>query len=212
MQLLSMPKSPRTLHRLIVVRALVSSVMLGGCVEATAYEQAASAAEVQGEGRRRASAELERKSAELLTLQQEYEQLRLENARLQSELSERQGAVDQAELDLVLAKQERNEEASLVQQLRGDLARVGTHLDVFADEKAELGADLAAARAENERLSAKLLEATTPSPAEPASPAAEPSAAAAEEAAPDTEVPAGDPPSDDGSAAELPEAEPGDAE
>jgi hypothetical protein len=178
---LSMPKSPRTLHRLIVVRALVSSVMLGGCVEATAYEQAASAAEVQAEGRRRAGEDLQRKSAELRELRREYERLKAENVRLQDELSDRQGAVAQAELDLMLAKQERSDEASLVQQLRGDLARVGTHLDVFADEKAGLGAELAAARAENDRLSSQLAEAKAgPAPSQPAD------EAAAVEAAPAT--------------------------
>ncbi len=159
MRLPQMPKSPRILHRMIIVRVLASSVMLGGCVEATAYEQATSAAEVQAEGRRRVGDDLERKSAELLALSQETERLRAENARLQAELAERQGAVDQAALDLVLAKQERSEEASLVQQLRGDLARVGSDLDVFADEKADLAAELAAVRSENERLTARMATA-----------------------------------------------------
>jgi len=158
MQLAPLPQSPRTLHRLIVVRAIVSSLMLGGCVEATAYEQATSAAEVQAEGRRRASEDLDRTAADLRALRKENERLKAENVRLESELAERQGTVDQVELDLVLAKQEHRESASLVQQLRGDLARVGTHLEAFSDEKAGLGSELAAARAENERLSKELAE------------------------------------------------------
>jgi chromosome segregation ATPase len=156
MQLPKVPQTPRTLHRWIVVRVLASSVMLGGCVQATAYEQATSAAAVHAEGRRRLGDELEQNSAKLATLQRQYAELKAENSRLQQELLEQKGAFDQAELDLVLAKQEKNEEASLVQQLRGDLARVGSHLDVYADEKADLDAALKAARAENEKLTAQL--------------------------------------------------------
>lgn len=159
MQLLTVPQSPRTLHRWIVVRVLASSVMLGGCVQATAYEQATSAAAVHAEGRRRLGDDLEQKNAQLAALRQKYEQLKAENARLEQELLDQKGAFDQAELDLVLAKQEKNEEASLVQQLRGDLARVGSHLDVYADEKADLDAALKAARAENEKLTAQLATA-----------------------------------------------------
>ena len=150
------------------MRVLASSVMLGGCVQATAYEQATSAAAVQAEGRRRLGEELAQKSAELLALRQERERLQAENARLSGELRRREGAMDQAELELVLAKQERTEEASLVQQLRGDLARVGSHLDVFADEKADLDAALQAARAENERLTTRLATAVSePGPEQP---------------------------------------------
>lgn len=153
-----LPESPRAWHRLIVVRALVSSLMLSGCVEATAYEQATSAAAVQGEARRRLAHDVRQKSAELAALRLERDRLRAANQRLEAELGRSEGAVDQAELELVLAKQEQNEGASLVQQLRGDLARVGSHMDTFAEEKAGLGSELEAARAENERLAARVSE------------------------------------------------------
>lgn len=155
---LRMPSSPRALHRLIVVRSIVASSMLMGCVEATAYEQATSAAEVQAEARRRLTAEYAQQTAELEKLRSERDQLRADNTRLQAALSERDGAVDQAQLELVVAKQEHSQETSLVQQLRGDLARVGTSLDVFADQKADLTSELGAARAENARLTARVAE------------------------------------------------------
>lgn len=176
----TMPNSPRTLHRLIVVRAIVASAMLGGCVEATAYEQATSAAEVQAEARRRLSAEYAGQKAELTRLRAEQQRLQAENQRLTTLLAEREGTIDQAQLDLVLATQEKHQEATLVQQLRGDLARVGSDLDVFADEKAGLGAELTAVRAENARLAARLAEAEAASKAS----AAEPNEDAGAEAVP----------------------------
>lgn len=156
--MLPLPISPRAMHRLIVVRALVSSVMLGGCVEATAYEQATSAAEVQGEGRRRLAQDVRQKDAELGAMRKERAQLKAENARLRAELAERQGAVDEAELELVLAEQEKSAETQLVQQLRGDLARVGSHLDAIVDEKEGHDAELETLRADNARLTDRLLD------------------------------------------------------
>lgn len=192
----TMPNSPRTLHRLIVVRAIVASAMLGGCVEATAYEQATSAAEVQAEARRRLSAEYAGQKAELTRLRAEQQRLQAENQRLAALLAEREGTIDQAQLDLVLATQEKHQEATLVQQLRGDLARVGSDLDVFADEKAGLGAELTAARAENAKLAARLAEAEAASQAE--------TAAAPNEVAGEQPVPRGGATSDETEAAAEP--------
>jgi len=212
MQLLRITQSPRTLHRWIVVRVLASSVMLGGCVQATAYEQATSAAAVHAEGRRRLGDDLEQKNAQLATLRQNYEQLKAENARLEQELLNQKGAFDQAELDLVLAKQEKNEEASLVQQLRGDLARVGSHLDVYADQKADLDAALKAARAENEKLTAQLASAESENAAEPElAPEEQDTAQEGESAAPAEPSPAESSPAET-SAAEPSPAEPSPAE
>jgi len=158
MLLPTFPNSPRTWHRLIVIRAIAASSMLGGCVEATAYEQATSAAEVQAEARRRLQEEYAGHQAELVRLRVERERLHGENQRLERELAEREGTIDQTRLDLVVANQEKHQEASLVQQLRGDLARVGSSLDEFAEEKAGLGTELSRARAENAKLAARVAE------------------------------------------------------
>lgn len=177
---LTLPQSPRALHRLVVVRAIAASSMLVGCVEATAYEQATSAAEVQAEARRRLSERHDEQTAELERARAERDRLRTENARLLAQLTERDGAVDQAKLDLVLAKQETTEGASLVQQLRGDLARVGSHMDVVAAEKAGLGSELEVARQEKAKLEAEL-SLLKAAPKVEAAPSAEPSEPLADE-------------------------------
>lgn len=115
-----------------------SSAWLGAasCVPAVRYEEARSAAEVEAEAKRRVAAELEK--------------ARAENERLRAELSSRRDALDdsanamqQIQLEQDLANKQRDETASLVEQLRGELARVGAHLQQATEENRRLERELA---------------------------------------------------------------------
>src|SRR5690606_13356251 len=80
----------------------------------------------------------------------ELEKARAENERLRAELSSRRDALDdsanamqQIQLEQDLANKQRDETASLVEQLRGELARVGAHLQQATEENRRLERELA---------------------------------------------------------------------
>lgn len=114
---------------------LVSTLVLGlaaaSCVPETRYEEARSAAEVEMGGRLRAEHRLRE-------VEQERDRLQAELARRDGALAERDQVIDQSKLEMSLAAKERDEAARLVEQLRGELARVGDHMRVFSDQKSEL--------------------------------------------------------------------------
>jgi hypothetical protein len=111
--------------------------VFSGCVPATRFEEAQSAAEVELGGRQRA----ERRISEL---QAENQQLRSQSQQAALALSEREQALSQAELDSSTQGKQREEAEGMVEQLRGELARVGGHLQVFHDDKQKLEASLEA--------------------------------------------------------------------
>jgi hypothetical protein len=111
-----------------------------GCVPAVRYEEARSAAEVEAEARRRSGLELERARAEIERLQAE---IRVREERLRSS----DDLIEQAKLDQDLAAKQRDENATLVDQLRYELARVGGDLQASAAEKTKLERELTATRA-----------------------------------------------------------------
>jgi chromosome segregation ATPase len=107
-----------------------------GCVPVTRFEETQSAAQVEMEGRRRS--------------EYEVSQLKTENAELRTRLQgqnraldEREQALSQAELDSSTQGKQREDAEGVVEQLRGELARVGGHLRTFHDDKQKLEADLA---------------------------------------------------------------------
>jgi hypothetical protein len=112
-----------------------------GCVPAVRYEEARSAAEVEAEARRRSGLELERARAEIDRLQGE---IRVREERLRSS----DDTLEQAKLDQDLAAKQRDENATLVDQLRYELARVGGDLQASATEKTRLLRELSAARSQ----------------------------------------------------------------
>lgn len=111
-------------------------LMLGigsGCVPVTRFEETQSAAQVELEGRRRAEHQLA--------------QIKLENAELEARLREqsekleaRDQALAQAELDSSNQGRKRQDAEGMVEQLRGELARVGGHLQSYHDDKQKLEA------------------------------------------------------------------------
>jgi hypothetical protein len=102
-------------------------------VPVTRFEETQSAAQVEMEGRRRTEYRLEQ-------LQAENAELR---ARMQEQgvaLEERELALAQAKLDSSTQGKQREDAEGIVEQLRGELARAGGHLQSFHDDKLKLEA------------------------------------------------------------------------
>jgi flagellar motor protein MotB len=149
---------------------------LTACVPATRYEEAQSAAQVEAEGRRRAALELQNS-------QQRVAELEASLQARESEIDARQSALDEQQLASSIAEKERDENASLVEQLRGELSRTGEHLKSYADEKARLEKELSSAQEAAATPPAKS-EVDPPGTEIPPPPAAEPAPAPAPAAPP----------------------------
>jgi len=138
--------APRLLVHLASLAALGAA--FGACVvPAARYEEAVSAAEVEQDGHRRTLAIL---YATEQKLGQAEAQLREQEKRL----GEREELVAEAQLQGSVAATERDSASSLVEQLRGELARAGDHLSSFATQRNDLASQLEAAQARVTRLGA----------------------------------------------------------
>jgi hypothetical protein len=112
---------------------------LTGCVSRIAYEEATSAAEVEREGHRRAELEVATLKARISELQSEL------NARSEG-LEARDQRLAEEKFEHNVASKERDETASLVAQLRGELARANEHLESYARNNARLEHELSVTR------------------------------------------------------------------
>src|SRR5258706_6972120 len=122
-------------------------VLLGavsGCVPATRFEEAQSAAQVEMDGRRLAE-------QEIVALKAEKQALQGRLAEQGRALGDREQALAQAQLDTQTVGKQRLDAEGLVEQLRGELARVGDNIRGFVDDKQKLEASLAAASAERDQ-------------------------------------------------------------
>ena len=122
----------------ILILSLAALCWSSACVSQSTYEEAQSAADVEREAHRRARVRLH-------AVEQELTALRADLERRESALAEQERRLAEADLHLKLAHQERDESGVLVDQLRGELARVGDHLRVFSEEKQRLAEELRAA-------------------------------------------------------------------
>lgn len=120
---------------------LASAALLSvaSCVPALQYEEARSTAEVESEASRRAKLELQAARSRI-------ERLEGELASRDKKLSSTGDTLEQVKLEQDLAAKARDESATLVDQLRGELARVGGHLQASAEEKTRLERELAEAQ------------------------------------------------------------------
>jgi hypothetical protein len=130
--------TPRLILHVASVAALAG--LLGACVPATRYEEAKSASEVELLGRQRAQAELQATRAKLDAAQAELEQR-------SQKLAETEQSVSESKLESSVAVKERDEATGIVEQLRGELARVGDNLRSYAQQKTELEKSLQVAQA-----------------------------------------------------------------
>ena len=132
--------SPRQLAFLLVLG------VFSGCVPVTRFEETQSAAQVELEGRRRSE-------YQALQLEAENKQLRSQMQQQNQALDEREQALSQAALDSSTQGKQREDAEGTVEQLRGELARVGGHLQTFHDDKQKLEASLEAEAARGRALS-----------------------------------------------------------
>jgi len=135
--------------RLIVHLATVATVagLMAACVPASQYEEAKSASEVELAGRQRAEAELAQTRAKL-------DALNAELSERDQKLAVTEQTVSESKFENSVAVKERDEATGLVDQLRGELARVGDDLRSYAEQKAELEKSLNAAEARKKELEA----------------------------------------------------------
>jgi len=117
-------------------RSLLGLILLAavyGCVPAIRFEEAQSAAQVELEGRRRAEHEVSQLKAQAEELTRLLQQQT-------STIGQHEEALAQADLDTTTQGKQREDAEGLVQQLQGELARVGGHLRSFSDDKQKLEA------------------------------------------------------------------------
>ena len=128
--------------RLVLHVASVAAVagLFSACVPATQYEEAKSASEVELAARQRAEVELSATRTKL-------EAALAELSQREQKLAETEQSVSESKLESSVAVKERDEATGLVDQLRGELARVGDNLRSYAEQKADLEKSLQAAQA-----------------------------------------------------------------
>jgi len=132
--------SPRHLALLLALG------VFSGCVPVTRFEEAQSAGQVEMEGRRRSEFQVSQLQAENTALRAQMQQ--------QSQtLDDRDQALSQLQLDSSTLGKQREDAEGMVEQLRGELARVGGHLQTFHDERQKLEAALTSEAARGRALS-----------------------------------------------------------
>jgi len=128
--------------RLVLHVASLAAVagLFSACVPAARYEEAKSASEVELAARQRAE-------TELLVTRTRLDAASAELSRREQKLAETEQSVSESKLESSVAVKERDEATGLVDQLRGELARVGDNLRSYATQKADLEKSLQAAQA-----------------------------------------------------------------
>lgn len=136
-------------HRRVSPRQLALLWLLGvlsGCVPITRFEETQSAAQVEMEGRRRSEFQVSE-------LKAENDALRAQMQQQSRALDERDQALAQAQLDSSTQGKQRQDAEGMVEQLRGELSRVGGHLQSFHDDQRKLETALTAEAARGRELS-----------------------------------------------------------
>jgi flagellar motor protein MotB len=135
-----------TTHALRLLAMVAQLAVLGGCVVPQArYEEARSALAVEQEAHRRTN-------QKLYDVSQKVDQLAKQLEARERELAERGEQLDASTLAANVSAKEREEAIETVEQLRGELGRVGEHLRAFADQKVALASALDGAEARAKRL------------------------------------------------------------
>jgi flagellar motor protein MotB len=135
--------APRLIVNLGAVAAIAG--LMVACVPATQYEEAKSASEVEMAGRQRAEAQLQAANAKL-------DAANAELSERDAKLAATEETVSESKLENSVALKERDEATGLVDQLRGELGRVGDDLRSYAKQKSDLEQSLAAAEQRKKEL------------------------------------------------------------
>lgn len=145
------PRAAKTLSRSLIGSLSGSSTLLAlvlapaGCVSAKHYEEARTIVNDE-------AAAHQRTSARLAAAQARISKLEAELAEKQRTLASGEEALAQGRLNEDTLRKEREEASALLAQLQSDLARTGSHLKVFSDEKQTLEQKLKTAEARLETL------------------------------------------------------------
>jgi chaperonin cofactor prefoldin len=127
--------------------AMVASIPVVGCfVPEKDYDQAVNTLRAEQEAHRGTS-------AELYELRQKLEFAQGKLAEEHSELSSRVSALAESKVELERMEKEHGDATETVEQLRGELARVGDHLRAFSDQKHSLETALSEAEGRASELS-----------------------------------------------------------
>jgi hypothetical protein len=146
------PRAARTLSRSLISSLSGFSTLLAlvlaqaGCVSAKHYEEARTIVNAEAAAHQRTNARLAAAQARITKLEADL-------AEKQRSLASGEEALAQGRLNEDTLRKEREEAAALMAQLRSDLARTGSHLKVFSDEKLTLEQKLKATEARLESLS-----------------------------------------------------------
>jgi uncharacterized protein (DUF3084 family) len=136
-----------------VLGLFVLAGMLGGCVvPASRFEAVQGKLLTEQAALRRTQADLRGTRAELRGAQ---EQLRQAEARVREReraLEDAERLLAQSRLDISVVSSEREQAMALVEQLRGELARVGGYLTTYSDQKEQLSRALLEAETRLARL------------------------------------------------------------
>lgn len=124
-----------------------------GCVSQTQYDEAQALAHVEQAAHRKAVARAH-------SLQAKIDTLKAQLAEGERSLSDRKDQLAESQFDTELIVKERDAAGELVQQLRGELARVGDHLRAFSSQKEELSQALQEAEQRAEQLAKAERDAT----------------------------------------------------
>ena len=137
----------RLCSRIVGASALAALALASvACVvPATRYDEARSALRLE----QRANREL---GARLYTMESKVASLQADLDKRQHDIDARDESIAQGKLDTSIAARKGQDASELVDQLRGELERVGDHLRAFADQKQELSEALDAADARIKRL------------------------------------------------------------
>ncbi|MCA9597135.1 MAG: hypothetical protein KC776_27665 [Myxococcales bacterium] len=135
-------------HRLVwLFRLLLLTPATAGCVvPAARYEEARSAVSVEQEANRRMLAQLR-------DIDTKLEQANAGLREREQQLEKKDQRIAELSLQSSVAEQEKTDASDLVEQLRGELGRVGDHLKAFAEDKKRLSEALSAAEQREKRLS-----------------------------------------------------------
>jgi hypothetical protein len=123
-----------------------------GCVAQTRYVEVRDALVREQAGHHETASQLRETGDRLIVVEQERDQARREVGSRQARLDRNEQRLAQLRMDLDVAAQQREEAGRIVEQLRGELARVADHLRTFSDQRDTLRTALDAAEGKLARL------------------------------------------------------------
>ncbi len=137
---------------LLRASAVLFAIGASGCVTQTRYVETRDALVREQAGHHETASQLRHLGDRLITAELERDEAVREAVARQARLDRKEQRLAQLRMDVDVAAQQREEAARLVEQLRGELARVADHLRTFSDQRDSLRSALDAAEDKLARL------------------------------------------------------------